>query len=124
MQVTFQPFACKLLDTLQRLSFYVLEITLFLLMVASFDDIADDRVRFVCLAVVGALNGFVLLVFACFIIRGLKRMLVGCWWRVANRCAAALLSDRTIHQQSLIYTRFMHSCMCGLGSNVLCIHVC
>lgn len=74
-QVTFQPFACKLLDTLQRISFYTLQITLFLLMVASFDEIADDGARVALLTVVAILNAAVLVAFVFFIGRGVRIML-------------------------------------------------
>jgi hypothetical protein len=74
-QVTFQPFACKLLDTLQRISFYTLQITLFLLMIASFDEITDEGARMALFTVVAVLNAAVLLVFVFFIGRGVRLML-------------------------------------------------
>jgi hypothetical protein len=74
VQVTFQPFACKLLDTLQRISFYTLQITLFLLMIASFDEISNDDARLALLAVGAFLNAAVLALFVFFIGRGLMLM--------------------------------------------------
>ena len=47
LQITFQPFCCKMLDTLQRASFHTLQITLFLLMLASLSGVTgflDDDV--------------------------------------------------------------------------------
>jgi hypothetical protein len=73
-QVTFQPFACKLLDTLQRISFYTLQITLFLLMIASFDEISSDGARLALLVVVAVLNAAVLALFLFFISRGVMLM--------------------------------------------------
>lgn len=63
------------MDTLQRISFYSLEITLFLLMVASFDEVASDAARTALLVVVAVLNAAVLILFIFFIVRGIKRML-------------------------------------------------
>jgi hypothetical protein len=76
--VTFQPFACKLLDTLQRISFYTLQVTLFLLMVASFDEIGDEGTRTGLLVVATLLNAGVLVLFTVFIVRGVKSMLLHC----------------------------------------------
>ena len=75
LQVTFKPFACKLLDTLQRISFYSLQITLFLLMVASFDEIANEATRMVLLAMVAVVNAAVLVLFVTVIARGVMRIL-------------------------------------------------
>jgi hypothetical protein len=40
LQITFQPFCCKMLDTVQRASFHTLQITLFLLMLASLSGLS------------------------------------------------------------------------------------
>lgn len=78
--MTFQPFACKLLDTLQRTSFYTLEISLFLLMVASFEDVTNDAGLTALVIVVAALNLVVLILYIAFIIRGVRRAMIGWSW--------------------------------------------
>jgi hypothetical protein len=76
LQITFQPYACKMLDTLQRASFHVLQITLFLLMVSALAgaggimDLAYDSSQSFTLnilPVIGVINGMLLVLFVyCF----------------------------------------------------------
>jgi hypothetical protein len=72
VQITFQPYACKMLDTLQRASFHVLQITLFLLMISALAGAGGimnlsygntETFTLNILWVVGGINAMLLLLF-------------------------------------------------------------
>jgi len=87
LQITFQPFCCKMLDTLQRASFHTLQITLFLLMIASLSELngvlennlsATDAksIKVAVMVLIGLFNVLLVVLFmVCFYQEG-KRLLL------------------------------------------------
>ena len=56
LQMTFRPSGCNLLHTLQRSSLFVLQVTLFLLMLSSLSEVSSRAVILVALCVAAVLN--------------------------------------------------------------------
>lgn len=76
-QITFQPYACRLLDTLRRLAVYGLMSTLFLLMLVSLSEVQDhERLVLACMIIVALLNAGVIAVHLWACAREIKRWLL------------------------------------------------
>ena len=61
-QASVQPFACRMLETLSKSSLYVLQGTLFLLMMSSIEEISTTATKTVAIVLILVLNiGLVLL---------------------------------------------------------------
>lgn len=57
LQITFQPYACRLLDTLRRLAVYGLMSTCFMLMLVTLSEAQDhDRLLAACMIIVALIN--------------------------------------------------------------------
>lgn len=57
LQITFQPYACRMLDTLRRLAVYGLMSTLFLLMLVTLSQSQDhERLVLACMIIVAFIN--------------------------------------------------------------------
>lgn len=57
VQITFQPYACRMLDTLRRLAVYGLMSTLFMLMLVTLSESQDhDRLLAACMIIVALIN--------------------------------------------------------------------
>ncbi len=76
VQITFRPSGCNMLHTLTRASLYVLQCTLFLLMVSNLEEIATSDVVVAALVLAAVLNGALVLMFLYAFFVELRRMLL------------------------------------------------
>lgn len=98
LQITFRPSRCMMLHTLQRASFYVLQLTLFLLMLSSLEDMARTRgVVLATLAIAAGFNAALVALFLYAFIMEARRLLLGMnfdaknWWQAIVRKAVHTL---------------------------------
>jgi len=75
-QISLRPSGCNMLHTLTRASLYVLQCTLFLLMVSNLEEIATNQVVVAALALAAVLNGILVLTFFYAFSCELRRMLL------------------------------------------------
>lgn len=77
MQITFQPYACRLLDTLRRLAMYSLMSTLFMLMLVIVSQGNNhDRLALACMIILAVINVAVVIVHLWACGREVRRWLV------------------------------------------------
>jgi hypothetical protein len=76
LHLTFRPSGCRLLHTLQRGSLFVLQVTLYLLMLANLPDMSSRGVVIAALCVAAALNAALLATFAYAFVLEVRRLMM------------------------------------------------
>ena len=77
LHITFRPSGCTMLHTLQRSSLYVLQATLFMMMLSNLSEVADNKVILLALAIAAALNiGLVIMFLFAFAIEVRRLIMV------------------------------------------------
>jgi hypothetical protein len=94
-QITFQPYACRLLDTLRRLAVYALMLTLFMMMLITVSESEDrGRLALACMIIVAVVNAAVVGVHLWMCVKEVRRWLA---WK-AGKVAGDKLTWRDIKQ--------------------------